>query len=443
MVYGRLCRLDNAGIRLDDDSGRLVDWADQPPTAPPPYGDPVGKEHREFGQRDDGRLREWLKATFDAGITGARVFDELSALLPNHSPSALASRARRLAQSDATSPPETRDRFQEPFVNLDAREPAGSQSPSPANSPTTGGLPAGLTYSDFRMDIERSVTSLLALENGDTLEDLLQRPWLAVAFQEYSAGSPDDLFAAATSSDDVLRGMQHQAQHVEKVIQAENAITSNSARYLGDVVDKTAWTVTDYQVRFIVRVAVEVANGGDWPDVLGTSNQWKVLCQRAFWLLNWLRFIHKAGNGKGKESIRLARKKQEWLSLLQVSLQRLVNCRHRTRWPESEAGDDAGNVDMEIWRTRSAQPPADVEEEGEEHRYKTAAVASLSDGESVVQTPTPPLAPAGATNRTDDTPIPKYRMPLSRDKDQQKGVSWLTQHMRTIFTNNLRRRLNA
>jgi hypothetical protein len=84
----RLPRLDNTGIRLEFDTGRLLDQAEYSPSTARPYALPTpgsGPQHQEFTQRDDEGLTEWTHAARTAGVAAGvaapRVFDELSALV--------------------------------------------------------------------------------------------------------------------------------------------------------------------------------------------------------------------------------------------------------------------------------------------------------------------------------------------------------------------------
>jgi hypothetical protein len=326
--------------------------------------------------------------------------------------------------------------LENPFSGLDRAEDLVDSSNEAAEE--VSDLPHGLTYSDFRMDIQKSVVRLLALEDGDCIEDFLRQPWVSAAFQEYRDSAQDDLLRQDGSVDEEKDG-PGSSQHAWKIKKAETSISSRSKKYIGDEVDKTAWTPEDHQIRFMVRVAIEAAAHEYWHSGPSTSPPWTILCTRSLWLLNWIRFIYKTGRGKSADAMRILKRKQEWVAVLKSSVDRLSGMDYRTAWAvDTERTEDSDSTDGSMY---TAVSDLDTVHQPDTHSSTETQTCEPQRGQNdpAVQTPAlqrPPGSPP-------TIPIPQYTMPASRNKEQQKGASWLTQQVRTVFHNNLRRRLNA
>ncbi|OCT49602.1 hypothetical protein CLCR_06755 [Cladophialophora carrionii] len=308
----------------------------------------------------------------------------------------LESRAKRLAKDPVyyTSLQAEMAQFDEPFANLD--RPATTRTDRPEIQPPVADLPRHLTYSDFRMDIQKSVLTLLHLADEDALRNLLEQAWLVVAFREYRECSGDDLFREGDSTD-LLDGLSARSSHLWKVERAEKSLAGRGTRYVGSDMDKSAWTSDDHEIRFVVRVTIDSQRPPvGWP-VVGSPPTLSARCRRSFWLLNWLRFIHKPGVGKSVGASRVLRKKQEWRAFLYTSMQRHGSTRHQTSWPA------VGDTEDDAVATR---PPGSC---------RRLDVAS------------PPATGTRCRRRKSTTEL--------------KGVPWLTAEARKLFHNHLKDRL--
>ena len=443
-MSSRIAKLDAAGVTLDEPTGRLVDWAEHPPPVPKPYSpNPSTRAYHQFSKKEDDELLEWAEAASAAGVPPRKIYEEYSTLVgcesfylrcflmtrlqkPKHSPAAYESRIRVLKQEGVKHSLDPSASFDQPYPNLD-REVA-EYVPPPGFPSLVGNLPQNLTYTDFRMDIDKSVLTLLGLEDEQSLQSLLREPWLVAAFREYEKDSPAQLYADDLPYDP-LNGLEARSQHSWKVTCAFKAIQAKSGRYIGDQVDKTAWIVDDHEIRFVVRVALDAGyTSATWNEPTTRDNPWMALCARAFWLLNWIRFIHQPTCGAGDTSRRLRARKHNWLSQLYQSLSGTNVCTSQTAWHL------AGEVSAE---------PAPLDVSADLIPDGGAMVAGTNTSEHVVlSTETSTTHPAPRVSAQSQA-IPRYTMPVSRGRQQQRGVTWLTQEVRDVFRTNLYKRLEG
>ncbi|EXJ56626.1 hypothetical protein A1O7_06970 [Cladophialophora yegresii CBS 114405] len=415
-----LRKVEDVGVHLDRETARLVDWAEHPPPVSRPYSSTLAtRTYRGFTDEDDKALVSWVEAASAADVPRNKMYEEYSALKPDHSALAYESRMRVLQQRGLARPPTVPVRPDRPFPNLDQATATGlpAESRMARASP-----PEHFDYADFRMDVDQSIIKLLGLTDRAALEALLRQPGLITALREHESDSTTPL-QKANSSRECLDQHEGRAPHAWKITAATQAIRTNSPRYVGASVDKAAWTADDHEIRFVVRAALDAAGQAPRrPRPPFDADGWLAQCTETFWLFNWIRFIHRPSGGESDTQSRLRLKKQYWLSHLSRSLQRVDSDDVCTPWhlagcgqPDSPepaiASDDLGTADLD--------PPTDTS--------------------SLRQMEPPPRTSPPATRR----PIPRYSMPTSKDKRQQKGISWLTQEIRDVFERNLSRRLSG
>ncbi|KIV81527.1 hypothetical protein PV11_03705 [Exophiala sideris] len=435
----KINRSKNLGIRVERGTGRIVDFEERPAPVSAPYGSDQSsrRAQKEFRERDDQILREWSEATRTAGLSRGKVYDELSSLRPAHSAQAWESRSRREHQV-ANSSLSTSQSFDAPFPNLDKIDPL--YVPPPGVGPDN--LPAALTYSDLRVDIQKSLLNLLALEGEDELIGLITQEWFLAALQEYKQHTTTDLMTVDRENDP-LESLRGRSEHAFKISLALDAVQNHGSRFCGEHIDKAAWSLDDHEIRFIVRVAVDAGMSDCvWQDVGPLSEhprRWETLCYRTFWLLSWVRFIHQVSTAQGRDAERLDSRKKHWLQVIQNARRRGAYREHKTPWyalaAETETAQMAGKEDVPNDSTVLPVPPLIP---GPLTTLKSVAIKpdddesldAMPDGLDSIDTETGP-SPLELL-----TP-PHYTMPASKNKNEEKCASWLLQHTRDVFLNEI------
>ena len=292
------------------------------------------------------------------------------------------------------------------------------------------------------MDIQKNLLTLLALEGEEDLTGLITQEWFLAALQEYKQHALADLITVDRGNDP-LESLRGRSEHAFKISLAQDAVRNQGSRFCGEHVDKAAWTLDDHDIRFIVRVAVD-AGMSDWlwQDVGPLSDhprRWETLCYRAFWLLGWVRFIHQTSTAQGRESERLDSKKKQWLQMIQHARRRGAYKTHKTPWgvlaAELEAAQTAARGDVppesgvspaqpqapdSVAAANSVTHPTDIEE------HPAAIPESLE-----------PTTTESGPSQLEFLTAPRYIMPLSRHKNEEKCASWLLQQTRDIFLNEI------
>ena len=343
------------------------------------------------------------------------------------------------------------------FPNLyDDNDPLPSGPRLLASSLTTPTTPTererDTTYNDFRVDSLKGICSKVEADNEDELAQLLQTSTVAAAIMEYRQNlllkEQEDEKARLDMGEPVSRSIAGRAPHEWKISRAMSMLESRSPRFMVDALDKSSWTADDHDVRFIVRLSSQ-ADEGPWKYLLG-PHRVRQLCERAFWLMLWLRWLHKPSGGVGLEASRLRRRKEEWLSLLPMDreqqtvvasspLQEPMSglptslspsrspgapCSSRQLVPQPQVAPEYANMQTSLCLSEDEAGDFEDLADVQEQDARTATF--------------PPLGVPGPSQ-----PSTHLKVVKSKTRNQQRGLFWLTEEAWNAFQNQQSMRLSS
>ncbi|KAI1610410.1 hypothetical protein EDD36DRAFT_325253 [Exophiala viscosa] len=343
--------------------------------------------------------------------------------------------------------------YDAPWPNLyDDNGPDRTHSVQPTPSVSASPPPhsiASKNYSSFRVDIFRNVCQQLDVSGDKELRGLLQDSQLSEAIcdfrRDYLVKEQTYGKARVDAGSQVSKVIPGRSQHeVKTTFLLAELKKSASSRFSAADVDKHGWGPDEHDLRFMMRVCINATNGGGPWSHLGHEDHRRALCDRAFWLMSWLRWLHKPSGGEGAESHRERRFKAEWLSELGTLEQH----------PSYTSGDTHGSIvasaspaqtselpgsppksvhiQPEVSITDTGQGPYTVRTrpEVQGRLYSSGAAKPRSPPPSVSSSPSGSLAPEPEARRR-----PR--------KQQQRGLYWLGEDAWRAFGNAQAKRLQG
>lgn len=183
----------------------------------------------------------------------------------------------------------------------------------------TGSPSPGRRYSHMRVDLISNMYRELEVAGEDELVAWLGQDFVVSAYIELAQDclepqlTVDLAFLASNGS--VPRSQKGKLAHSKKISYVVDVITLHSERYLPIQVDKTGWSEDDHDIRFIsLIVRGAVLPGGCWAEEF--PRHLRKLCERAFYLMHWIRWMYKVSIGSSAEMKAARKRKAHWLSQL-------------------------------------------------------------------------------------------------------------------------------
>lgn len=210
-------------------------------------------------------------------------------------------------------------------------------------------------------------------------------------------------------------------------------------------IDKSFWRQGEHDIHFVTQLVQKACNAGRWCWSAEQPETLLAPCEHAWWMVSWLRYLHKFNLGDSAETRRLKDVKRQWL----FHTDGLVE-----DWVEDESP-----VDVDADATSPARAPSLSQDvwhgavELLEDTPKTPADGdnfTLTDAAGTTSTlplaPPPPATPFAEGVRSRLSAVDGEPHTLSfpyeclvslvgrKDEKQEQGVSWLLAKSRNAFT---------
>ncbi|KAK5061411.1 hypothetical protein LTR84_007953 [Exophiala bonariae] len=428
MASSQLTTLSNLGVKIDP-GGRLSDWAGQPPLHPLPFYRPPGERgtHQEYDEDDNLVVAEYLTAALAANVKALVIYEELAVLAPRHTFSAYQSKGNYMMREALVPKSFPDSHFETPFPNLDRANAISVSGPARSRTPDS----LNLTYSDVRMDLFKSMLCMTGFPDRDAVVEMLNQTWFVVAYKEYTQGASIDL-QALDSPHDPYGCLQGRDSHRWKLDRTITTLKTCSQRYVGDTVNKEGWDVNDHEIRFITRLAIEGRQSGRcWEDTAqDTNNPWNIVCRRAFWVMSWIRWIHKPTLGTSDSMQTVLKTKLEWRAFIQSACDRLGAQPHSTRW------ETVDEIAIQTSAVAEVAEVAALETSGDEQPALSATHVQSFPTAPVAEHHEQEIRPTdGQTTAVVKVDLESFKFPMSPTKNQQKGVYFIQEGGLRSFNN--------
>lgn len=241
--------------------------------------------------------------------------------------------------------------------------------------------------------------------------------------------------------------------HQWRIDQAIAGIRTSQSPMARAKPDKTFWRADDHDVHFMTQLVLQNCAAGRWQWQLEQPETLRALCERAWWLMSWLRYIHKFNMGASIESLRQKDVKQQWLFYLGTLIENYAEL-----VPTDSTGEEAAatsrngstsSTSSYVWHD-AFEFPSEVSTD-----LPSDAAASTTAQTSPTLTgcgAAPPFtASAVAVTRLSaaDTKDGKLSFPYTHTvplvgrgtTKQQQGISWLLAKSRDAFAEHYRQTL--